>query len=83
MVGGGGIDVVVLFADEEHELALEVLGVLDVGGGDVGAIDRVAHPLLVPPDLVHAVVVASAGGVGSLVEVAVEEEGAEGFLSAG
>ena len=82
LVGRGGIDIVVHFAHEEHEFSLEVLGVLHVGALHVTAIDRVTHPLLVPPNFVHAVVVASTGGIGSLVEVAVEEEGTEGFLSA-
>ena len=45
--------------------------------------DRVAHPLLVPPHLVHAVVVATAERNSSAVEVAMEEKGAEGVLSAG
>ena len=45
--------------------------------------DRLAHPLLVPPDLVHAVVVAAAVGDGGLVELAVEEHGADRVLAAG
>ena len=83
LVGGGGIDVVVLFADEEHELALEVLGVLDVGGGDVGAIDGITHPLLVPPDFVHTVIMTPAGCIGCLVEVTVPQYCCHSVLSAG
>ncbi len=45
--------------------------------------DRVAHPLLVPGGLVHAVVVAAARGHGGLVEVAVEEQRAHRILPAG
>ena len=44
---------------EEHQLSFQVLGILYVGALDIGAIDWITHPLLVPPYLVHAVVVTS------------------------
>src|SRR5207244_3985668 len=45
--------------------------------------DGVAHPELVPPDLVHAVVVASAERGGGLVEIAMCLERPQRALSAG
>src|SRR5205814_745475 len=45
--------------------------------------DGVAHPQLVPPDLVHAVVVTATVRGRGLVEVAVEEQGPQRVLAAG
>ena len=59
------------------------MGVVHVGAGAVGLVHGVAHPQLVPPDFVHAVVVAATGRVGSLVEFWMEKYGSGGFLSAG
>ena len=81
--GAGGIDIVVEFTDDEHQRALELRGVVDIAALYVGGVDGIAHPLLVPPDLVHAVVVAAAGGIGSLVEVAMQEDGGGGLLTTG
>src|SRR5215213_4271518 len=43
--------------------------------------DRPAHPLLVPPDFIHAIVVAAAVGHTRLVEFRMREQTAEGVLS--
>lgn len=45
----------------------------------VGADD--AHPLLVPPDLVEAVVVAAAARDGDFIEIGLEKEGGGGALA--
>ena len=80
--GGGGIDVVIEFADHEQEFALEFMGVHDVGAADVTIIDGPAHPLFIPPDFVHAVVMAAAIGDGDFIKISVIEEGAQGVLAA-
>ena len=81
--GAGGIDVGVEFSDDEEEIALQLVGVVFVGAAGVAFIDGPAHPLLVPPDFVHAVVVAAAVGDGDVVEVVMIEQGAHGVLAAG
>ena len=55
--GGGGVHVAIHLAHNQHELALEAMRVVHVGGCRVFGSHRPAHPLLIPPDLVHAVVV--------------------------
>ena len=81
--GRGGVYVVVELAHAEHQRALQSPGVLHVRAVHVAAVDGVAHPLLVPPDFVHAVVVAATGGIGGLVEVAMPEDGGHGVLPTG
>ena len=49
----------------------------------IGGIHRIPHPLLIPPYLVHAVVVAAARTVGRLVEIAMQEHRRGTFLAAG
>jgi hypothetical protein len=80
---GGRIDVAIQFADDEQEFALQVFRVGHVRAFRVLGADGPAHPLLVPPDLVHAVVVAAAIGHRHLVEVAMEQQCAGRTLSAG
>jgi len=75
LVGGGGVDVFVHFADGEHEVSFEVFDVGAVGVLDVRVVEGPVEPLLVPPHFVDAVVVAAAVGDRGFVEVAVEEEG--------
>ena len=57
-----GIDVGVELADDQQQLALQPVRVVHVRRRGVLRPDRPAHPLLVPPDLVHPVVVAAAVG---------------------
>ncbi len=75
--------VVVHFADDQQQLALQPVRVVDVRALGVLRPDGIAHPLLVPRGLVHAVVVAAAGGDRHLVELRMEEHGAGGILPAG
>ena len=63
-------------------LPCELVGVGHVRLRGVVRADRPAHPRLVPPDLVHPVVVAAAVGDGRLVEVAVEQQRPERVLPA-
>ena len=81
--GGGRIHVVVHFSYHEHQRTRQPVGVFHVGASDVAAVHRIAHPLFVPPDFVHPVVVATATGVGCLVEFRVEKYGGQSFLSSG
>ena len=83
VVGALHIHVGVRLADGEEEAAAEVGGVRGAGVGRVPRADRVAHPLLVPPELVDAVVVAAAIGGAGAVEVAMTQQGVRGVLPAG
>ena len=65
----GGIDVGVEFADDEEQVALEFGGVFDIGAALVAVIHGPAHPLLIPPDFVHAVIMTAAVGDGDFIEV--------------
>ena len=47
--------------DNQRRPALKAAGVVHVGRGRVVRAERPPHPLLVPPDLVHAVVVTAHG----------------------
>ena len=60
--GAGRVHVVVELADHEHELSRELRRVDHVRAPLVALVHRPSHPELVPPDLVHAVVVAAAVG---------------------
>ena len=64
-------------------LPCSLLRVVHVRRRGVVRADRPAHPLLVPPDLVHAVVVAAGVDTADLVELRVEEQRAGRVLSAG
>ena len=50
------------------------MGVVNVRASGVMWPDGIPHPLLVPGGFVHAVVVASTGGIGNLVELRVKEQ---------
>src|SRR5438067_2368406 len=58
------------------------MGVVDVRAGGVVRANRVAHPLLVPRRVVHAVVVAATARDSDLVELGMEEQGAGRVLPA-
>lgn len=79
--GAGRIDIVVKFTNDEHQRALELRSVVDIAALYVRGVNGISHPLLIPPDLVHAVVMAAARGIGSLVEVAMQEDGGSGLLT--
>src|SRR5690606_26331254 len=79
----GGIDVPIQPAEDEKELPLEPMRLCHVRLLLVMRPDGPSHPELVPPDLVHAVVEATAIGYRRIVEVAVGEERTERVLSAG
>ena len=78
---GGGIDVGIEFADDEEKLAFHAVGLGGVRGSFVVFPEWVAHPLFVPPDLVHGIVVATAVGDGNFVKIVVCNEGAHGRKS--
>ena len=77
-----GIDVRIELADDEQQIALQPVRVVDVRRGRVLLADRPRHPQLVPPDLVHAVVVAAGVGDARLVEIRVKQQTAERVLPA-
>jgi len=81
--GAGRVHVGVHLAHYQEEFARELVGVLDIGTAAVGFVYGPTQPLLVPPDLVHAVVVAPAVGDGHLVEVPVVQQTSQSVLSAG
>ena len=70
--GAFGWDVGVEFTDHEKQFAFEFSSVGDVGLLGIPRPHWIAHPLFVPPDLVHAVVVATCAGDGNLVELRVK-----------
>jgi len=83
LIGGRGVDVAVHFSDGEHELAGEFGDVGAIGIFDIGVVEGPIEPLLVPPHLVDAVVVAAAIRDGNFVEVTVVQEGGGGRLTTG
>ncbi len=80
--GRGGVDVHIELADHQQEVSLKVLCVVDAGRRRIGGIERPPHPLLVPIDLVHAVVVATGISDSDLIEFRMELERAQGVLTA-
>ena len=80
---GGGIDVGIEFADDQEKLSLHAVGLGGVGGGFVVFPEWIAHPLFIPPDLVHGIVVATAVGDSDFVKIVVCNEGAHRVLSSG
>jgi len=77
LVGRRRVHVLIHLADDQQHLALQPVGVFHVRRFGVMRPDRPSHPLLVPPDFVHAVVVTARGRHGHLVEVREEEQAAE------
>ena len=77
------IHIVIELSDHKHQRTCKEVGVLDVRSLLILVADRVAEPLLVPPDLVHSVVVASACRVCALVELRMEEHRSGRLLTAG
>src|SRR4051812_42334183 len=71
-----------MLTDDEEQLALKLCGVGHVGAGRIVR-PHDSHPLLVPPDLVHPIVMTARRAERHLVELRVEEQGAKRILSAG
>ena len=69
------IDIAVDLAHGEQQFAFQFGGVGLCGLGLVMGADGPAHPRFVPPDLVHAVVVAAYRRYAHLVKLRVEEQG--------
>src|SRR5690606_17396080 len=82
--GRGRVDVAVLLAEDQQQLALQQVRVVDAGGARVvvALAFGQAHPLFVPADLVHAVVVAAVPGHADAVEARMEQQRAERALPA-
>ena len=64
LISARRIYVVIHLAYHQHQRALQLVGVLHVAALYVTGIDRPAHPLLVPPDFIHPVVMTAAGTIG-------------------
>ena len=62
------------FTDDQQQFSPQLGGVIDVRRGGVLRPDGIAHPLLVPRSLVHAIVMAAARRHRRLVEVAVKDD---------
>src|SRR5688500_1508276 len=63
------VDVGVEFGQHQEEFALQLVRMDNVGAGFILRPDGISHPLFVPPDLVHAVVVAAGERHGDMVEL--------------
>ena len=74
---GGGIDIPVEFADDQQKLALKFMGIGDIGLLFIVGADWPTHPLFIPPDFVHAVVVAAAIRNRRFVEITVSQESSQ------
>src|SRR5262245_40732633 len=81
--GAFGRDVVVHLADDQHKIALKFGRVFDVRALGVLWTHRIAHPLLVPGGLVHAVIVATAVGNRRLVKFRMKQRRSGGVLASG
>ncbi len=80
--GARGIDIGVEFADDEEQMALQLMRVLFVRAFYIRLIHRPAHPLFVPPDFVHPVVMTAAISHGHLVKIVMIEQRTHRVLSA-
>ncbi len=69
----GGRDITVHLSNQQHQVTLELRGVLDIRGGGVLWTDRIPHPLLIPRGLVHAIIMAPTGRKCGPVKVGMEE----------
>ena len=81
--GGSRIDVVVQFAVDQEQLAFQAVSIVDIGGGAIRGVDRIAHPLFVPPDFIHPVVMATAKGDRNLIEIVMEQQSRHRILTSG
>src|ERR1051326_2208813 len=77
----GRIHICVHLAQYQQQLPLQLGSVVHIGGRRVLRTERPAHPLLVPPDLVHAIVMTSAVGHSYLVELGMEQQASKRVLS--
>src|SRR5207244_3852433 len=83
LVAGRRIDVRVELADDEHEMALKLFRIDDIRRRFVVRSDRPTHPLLVPPDLVHPVVVTAGIRIRDFIKLWVEDETTHRVLTTG
>ena len=67
------IDIVIHLTYHQHKGTLELVGILHIAALHITGVDGITHPLLIPPNLVHAVVMTSATAVGCLVEITMEQ----------
>lgn len=81
--GRGRIYIVIDLTVDKQELALKQMRIVHIGIFGVPWTDRISHPLLVPPYLVHTVVMAAAKGHSYLVELGIEQKGSKSALAAG
>src|SRR5262245_60590859 len=77
------VDVFVELADQHQQLALQLGRIVDVRRFSVLRADWPTHPLLIPRDLVHPVVVATGKRDSDLVELRMEEQRTSRVLPAG
>src|SRR6185312_1806820 len=77
------IHVRIHLTNDEQQLALQSVRVVHVGRRCVLRPDWPSHPLLVPPDLVHPVVVRARSRNGGLVELRMKEQCAQWALAPG
>src|SRR5206468_5849243 len=77
------IDVCVHLSHHKQQLALQTICVIHIGRGSILQTKWPAHPLLVPPNLVHPVIVTTRVRYGDLVELRVEEQRSHGVLPTG
>src|SRR6266568_365561 len=82
-IGAFRWDVLVQFTDDQHQMALEFAGILDVGTLGVLRADGIAHPLLVPGGLVQPIVMTTAVGHGGFVKLRMEQQSPGGALASG
>ena len=80
---GSRIHVIIHFPQDQQELPLQLVGVGHVRRFFVLPADRVAHPLLIPPDLIHAVIMAAGGRNRYFIELRMVQQGPGRALSAG
>ncbi len=66
---------------EQHQAPRQVVGMVHVRRSGVVRGDGPAHPLLVPPDLVHPVVVTAGVRIRHVIELGMEQYGACGILA--
>ena len=81
--GRGGIYVVIQLAVYQKQFASKTVRVVYIGRFCVPGTCWVSHPLFIPPDLIHPVIVTTAQSHAKLVEIAMEQQCREGVLSPG
>ena len=76
------IDIIVQFPQDQHQFPLQTISIHRIGAFFIFFSDGIPHPLFIPPDLIHPVIMATASSDTHFIKIRVEQYSSHRILSA-